>query len=202
MTRMQRLRVELPAVIALGSNLGDREATLRAAVAAIGAIPGVKLTGASGIVESAALKPTGVDEDAPSYLNAVVTVRSAIAPQDLLDALRGIENDLGRERLERWGDRTIDLDIIDAGGATMATDTLTLPHPRAAQRAFVLAPWLQIDPEAVLVGWGRVADLLEAATDTVREFPSRSLLPDDGRHDAQEPSRHAGMPESGGEAAR
>ena len=200
MTRMQRLRAELPAVIALGSNLGDREATLRAAVAAIGAVPGVVLTGASGIVESAALKPTGIDERAPSYLNAVITVRSALTPEDLLATLRQIENDLGRERSERWGDRTIDLDIIDAG-VVVATETLTLPHPRASQRAFVLAPWLQVDPHGVLIGQGRVEDLLAATTDTVREFPAGGLLPDDGRHDVQEYARDAETAEPHGEPA-
>ncbi|MBC7723878.1 MAG: 2-amino-4-hydroxy-6-hydroxymethyldihydropteridine diphosphokinase [Burkholderiaceae bacterium] len=170
------MRVELPAVIALGSNLGDREATLRAAVRAIHAIPGVVVTAASGIVESSALKPDGVDTSAPSYLNAVVAVRSAITPLELLDALTTIENTLGRVRGERWGDRTIDLDLITAAGPHVSTPRLTLPHPRAWERRFVLAPWLQIERTARIPGYGTVAELAEAAVDTVSDYPAPPLL--------------------------
>lgn len=173
--RAERLRVELPVVIALGSNLGDREATLRAAVRAIGELPGVTVAAASGIVESAALKVDGVDETAPAYLNAVVVVRSALQPEALLDALGAIETSLGRERQVRWGDRTIDLDIIDAV-VTRDTATLTLPHPRAWERAFVLAPWLEVQPDAELHGRGSVRALLDAASDSVRPYPAAPLL--------------------------
>ena len=169
--KMQRMRIELAAVIALGSNLGDRERALRDAVAAIGALAEVVLTGASDIVESAALTLDGVDEGAPRYLNAIVTVRSALTPEALLDALNGIERALGRVRAERWGDRTIDLDIVTMGGLVSSDSRLTLPHPRAAERAFVLQPWLQIDPDAQLPGdgpdAGSVAALLTRVTDRV-----------------------------------
>ncbi len=174
--RMQRLRVELPAVIALGSNLGDREQTLRDAVREVDALPGVKVLTASGIVESAALTVAGIDESAPSYLNAVIRVRSALRPEQLLDALARIEHDLGRVRVERWGDRTIDLDIVTAGRATMDSDRLTLPHPRAWQRAFVLVPWLEIEPDAALPGRGRVADLALPIADSVWAYPAAPLL--------------------------
>ncbi len=98
-----RTRVELPAVIALGSNLGDRAAILRAAVADLAATPGITMLRASSMVETAALKPEGVDEDAPSYLNAAVLIRTALDPHELLEALHGIELAHGRERLEHWG---------------------------------------------------------------------------------------------------
>ena len=176
MTRTERLRVELPAVIALGSNLGDREQTLRDAVRAIAALPGVVVTAASAIVESSALKADGVDESAPSYLNAVIRVRSAITPEQLLDGLAAIEHDLGRVRDVRWGDRTIDLDIITAAGERRQTERLTLPHPRAWQRGFVLVPWLQIEPSANLPGYGPVSTLAAETTDVVKPFDAAPLM--------------------------
>jgi 2-amino-4-hydroxy-6-hydroxymethyldihydropteridine diphosphokinase len=174
--RQQRLRVELPAVLSLGSNLGDREATLREAIADIVRIDGVTVLAASGLVESAAVKPDGVDESAPAYLNAVVTVRSALDPDALLSALNAIEQRHGRVRDERWGDRTLDIDIVDFGGLRVESDRLTLPHPRAAERSFVLVPWLEIDPKATLNAHGRVADLPAAGTADVRPYPARPLL--------------------------
>jgi 2-amino-4-hydroxy-6-hydroxymethyldihydropteridine diphosphokinase len=170
-----RKRVELPAVIALGSNLGDREQTLRDAVRELAAVSGVVVQAASGIVETPAQKPDGIDESAPSYLNAVVLVRSALSPERLLEQLQRIEHELGRVRAERWGDRTIDLDLIDFAGLSRDTAELTLPHPRAWQRAFVLAPWSQVQPDAVLHGHGRVADLVKTAADPVADYPARPL---------------------------
>jgi 2-amino-4-hydroxy-6-hydroxymethyldihydropteridine diphosphokinase len=165
------------AVIALGSNLGDREATIRAAVRELDDVPGVRVIAASGLVESAAAKPTGVDESAPSYLNAVVLAEVAITPMELLDAVRAIEHDHGRVREVVWGDRTLDIDLITVSDVIQSSERLTLPHPRASQRAFVLAPWLQVDADAVLPGHGRVADLLAVAGDSVSEFPAAPLLP-------------------------
>ena len=176
MTRAQRLRVELPAVIALGSNLGDREQNLRDAVAAIAATDSVRVLAASGMVESAAVKPDGVDESAPSYLNAVIRIRTALSPEGLLDELNRIERALGRVRDVRWGDRTIDLDIIMFAGASRQTDRLTLPHPRAADRPFVIVPWLQVQPSAELPGRGPIADLPAAASSGVRPFDAAALL--------------------------
>jgi 2-amino-4-hydroxy-6-hydroxymethyldihydropteridine diphosphokinase len=165
--RQQRLRVELPAVLSIGSNLGDREATLREAVADIARIPGVTVVAASGLVESAAVKPDGVDDTAPAYLNAVVTIRSALDPDQLLTALNAIEQRHGRVRDERWGDRTLDIDIVDFGGLRVDTDRLTLPHPRAGDRSFVVVPWLEIQPQAPLLTRGPIA---------VRPYPARPLL--------------------------
>lgn len=163
------------AVIALGSNQGDREELLRDAVHAIDALDGVRVVAASGIVETPALKPHGVDDTAPSYLNAVVIATVALHPEKLLQQLHGIEAHLGRVRDERWGDRTIDLDLIDFGGLTRHNDSITLPHPRAWQRAFVLAPWLQVQPDAVLSN-ARITDLLAATTDSVTDYSAPPLM--------------------------
>lgn len=153
-------RIEAPVVVALGSNLGDRGATLLAAVRELAEAPGVELTAISTLIETPALKPDGVDPDAPRYLNGVVLIRTTLTPPALLDVLAGIERAHGRERAERWGDRTLDLDIVDFAGTVLRSERLTLPHPRAHERDFVLRPWLEVDPDAGLPGRGRVADLL------------------------------------------
>lgn len=162
------------AVLALGSNLGDREETIRAGIRAIDDLPGVALQAASGLVETPALKPEGVDLDAPAYLNAVVAVTTTLDPHDLLAALNGIERELGRVRSTRWGDRTLDIDIITFGADAIDTPDLTVPHPRAAGRAFVLAPWLQIEPHAALPD-GAVADLLAATGESPSPYPAEPL---------------------------
>ena len=149
-----------PFVVALGSNLGDRAETLGRAVAALGAHQGVRVGAASSLWRSTALTLEGFDPDKPEYLNAVVTGSTELEPLALLDALQGIERSLGRVRLVRWGDRTIDLDLIDYDGRQSESPRLTLPHPRAHERDFVLAPWLEIAPEARLVGRGPIAGLL------------------------------------------
>lgn len=171
-----RVRVALPAVIALGSNLGDREATIRAAVADLAAVPGITVTAASGLVETPALKPEGIDEDAPAYLNAVVTVRTTLDPRELLAELNGIERAHGRVRDVRWGDRTLDLDIVNFAGLRFESDELTIPHPRAAERAFVLAPWLQLEPYASIPNLGRIDALLASLADQATPFPAEPLL--------------------------
>lgn len=148
------------AILALGSNLGDREHALRAAVREISALDRLVMVAASGIVETAAVKPDGVDPDAPAYLNAVVAVRTSLAPLELLAAVNAIEAELGRVRGVRWGDRIIDIDIISYADLELDSPTLTIPHPRAAERSFVLTPWLQVDEDAAIPGRGRVADLL------------------------------------------
>lgn len=177
------------AVIALGSNLGDREATLRAAVRALDQRDGVSVVRASDLVESHALKPAGVDTAAPSYLNAVVLADIAIDPLRLLDAVNAIEQEFGRVRDTVWGDRTLDLDLIAVAGLQQQSERLTLPHPRAWQRAFVLAPWAQLDPDAVIPGRGRITDLLAATGDSVWEFPAEPLFTPHrggvGRHSAE-----------------
>lgn len=176
MIREQRLRVEHTAVLALGSNLGDREGTIRAGIHDLAALPGVVVTAASGLVETPALTPEGVDADAPAYLNAVVTVRTALDPHELLRAVNEIERLRGRVRGVHWGDRTLDIDIIQFGGLLIASDDLTVPHPRAGERAFVLAPWLQVDPDAALPGLGRIDALLAATGEAPLDYPAEPLL--------------------------
>ena len=157
-----------PAVLALGSNLGDRGELLAAAVAALRATPGIEVTAVSPVVESVAVKLSGVDPTAPRYLNAVALVETLLTPHGLLDAVQRIEIEHGRTRVERWGDRTLDIDIVDFDGLESADPALTLPHPRAAERAFVLAPWLAADADAYLPGVGRVdAQLARIGNDTV-----------------------------------
>lgn len=155
-------RIEADAVIAIGSNLGDRLGTFQTAVRALAEADGIEMTAISTPIESVAVRPTGPDPSAPGYLNAVVLVRTTLSPRHLLDLLHTIEADHGRERDELWGDRTLDLDLIDFAGMQSSNEQLTLPHPRAHERAFVLAPWMEVAPEAVLPGKGRVADLLAA----------------------------------------
>ena len=98
---------------------------------------------------------------APAYLNAVAIVTTRLAPSVLLGYLHAIEDRHGRERRERWGDRTLDLDLIAFGDVRSSDPRLVVPHPRAAERDFVLAPWLSLDPDAELPGVGRVDALLE-----------------------------------------
>ncbi|MGG7466517.1 2-amino-4-hydroxy-6-hydroxymethyldihydropteridine diphosphokinase [Plantibacter sp. YIM 135347] len=155
---------EVDAVVAFGSNLGDREATIHAAVAQLELAPGIASVRLSPLVSSAAVKLDGVDQSAPAYLNGVAVVRTNLDPHHLLDALHIVEQTHGRVREERWGDRTLDLDIVTYGASVIDDERLTVPHPRAAERGFVLVPWLLLDADAELPGIGRV-DTLPAATD-------------------------------------
>ncbi len=152
--------ISAPAVIAIGANLGDRRATMLAATRELADTDGVELTAISSVIETPALKPSGVDHDAPAYLNAVALITTTLTPDALLAVLNGIERAHGRVRAERWGDRTLDLDIVDFAGIVSTSPRLTLPHPRAFERDFVLVPWLEVDPDAVLPGHGRVAELV------------------------------------------
>jgi dihydroneopterin aldolase/2-amino-4-hydroxy-6-hydroxymethyldihydropteridine diphosphokinase len=150
-------------VLALGANLGDPAATLRSAVADLSAEPGIEVRAASGVWQT---PPVGGPEQ-PDYLNAVVLARTRLSPRDLLAACHRVEAGHGRRREVRWGPRTLDIDVIAYADLVVSAPDLELPHPRAAERAFVLAPWNQADPAAVLPGTagGRVADLLRAADD-------------------------------------
>ena len=159
-------RAPVHAVVALGANLGDRAATLEAALAELGRLPLVDEVRASAPIESVALRVDGPDADAPAYLNAVALVTTRLAPSVLFTFLQAIEARHGRERHERWGDRTLDLDLIAYGDVVSRDALLTLPHPRAAERDFVLAPWLSLDPDAELPGRGRVDALLQRLKDT------------------------------------
>ncbi len=167
------------AVIALGANLGDREATIRQAVLAFAVHPAMLVRAASPLVETPALKPEGVDDSAPAYLNAVVEIDTVLPPRALLAELHRIESAHGRTREVRWGDRTLDLDIVTYGRERVADHGLTIPHPRAHERAFVLAPWAAMDENAVLPGLGPVVDLLaeviERSGERVDPYPAEPL---------------------------
>ena len=159
-------------VLAMGANLGDRAATLRAAVRELDAAPGFTVRAVSEPVET---DPVG-GPDQPDYLNAVVLGVTTLAPAELLALCHRVEAGHGRERAVRWGARTLDVDVVSYGEVVSDAPELTLPHPRAHQRAFVLAPWHQVDPAATLRapdGAVRpVADLLAAAADRDGVRPS------------------------------
>src|SRR5664279_3801374 len=148
---VERCRDE-PVVIALGANLGTVQATLQAVVRELAEVEGLRITAVSELFES---DPVGGPEQ-PVYLNAVVLARTRLAPFSLLTELHGIEADHGRVRETRWGARSLDLDLIQYGDPGSDSDLvsedpqLTLPHPRARERAFVLAPWSAVDGQAVL----------------------------------------------------
>jgi 2-amino-4-hydroxy-6-hydroxymethyldihydropteridine diphosphokinase len=148
-------------VLALGSNLGHRMDILQGAVDAVAGLPGVRVDTASPVYETA---PVGGPEQ-PDYLNAVLLAQTTLAPRDLLAELHEVEAAFERVRLVRWGPRTLDIDIITYEGELSDDPELTLPHPRAHERVFVLAPWHDVDEAAVLPGYGGVAELLTAAGD-------------------------------------
>jgi 2-amino-4-hydroxy-6-hydroxymethyldihydropteridine diphosphokinase len=153
------------AVIALGSNLGDREATLERAVAALDGLPESSIRAVSSWHGTVALTLEGLDPEKPPYLNGVALLQTRLDPYSLLDALRAIELDNGRDRsahAERWGDRTLDLDLIAFDELEIDSPVLQVPHPRAHERDFVLAPWLEVQPDAHLPLHGPVAALLAA----------------------------------------
>lgn len=151
---------EAEAVVSLGANLGDRSRQIERAIDALDASPEIRVVRRSGLWESPAWKPDGAT-GSPDYLNAVAIVRTTLEPVDLLAAVNAVEAALGRVRAERFGDRTIDIDIVTFDDVRSTDEQLTLPHPRAHERAFVLHPWLEVAPDAVLPGHGSVADLAE-----------------------------------------
>jgi 2-amino-4-hydroxy-6-hydroxymethyldihydropteridine diphosphokinase len=140
-------------VLSLGSNVGDRMGHLRRGLAALGTA--LDVAAVSPVYET---DPVGGPEQGP-YLNAVV-LAEAVDALAALGAAQSAEAAAGRTREVRWGPRTLDVDVIDAAGTTSDDPALTLPHPRAHERAFVLAPWADVDPHAVLPGHGPVAALL------------------------------------------
>ena len=145
----------MKAVISLGANIGDPKAQMDIAVALLR--EALEVTAVSGYLST---KPVS-DIEQPDYLNAICIAESDLPALDLLAVLHGIEKTLGRERLERWGPRTIDLDLIQYGSLLSSADELTLPHPRAHERRFVLEPWISIDSEAILLTHGKISELLE-----------------------------------------
>ncbi|WP_405769399.1 2-amino-4-hydroxy-6-hydroxymethyldihydropteridine diphosphokinase [Streptomyces sp. NBC_01538] len=148
------------AVVSLGSNLGNRLETLQGAVDALEDTPGVRVKAVSPVYET---EPWGVPAGSqPSYFNAVVVLKTTLPPSSLLERAHAVEEAFHRVREERWGPRTIDVDIVAYADEVSDDPVLTLPHPRAHERAFVLAPWHDVDPEAQLPGRGPVVALLES----------------------------------------
>ncbi|MEU6325701.1 MULTISPECIES: 2-amino-4-hydroxy-6-hydroxymethyldihydropteridine diphosphokinase [unclassified Streptomyces] len=148
------------AVISLGSNLGNRLETLQGAVDALEDTPGLRVKAVSPVYET---EPWGVAPGSqPTYFNAVVLIKTTLPPASLLERGHAIEEAFERVRDEQWGPRTIDVDIVAYQDVLSDDPRLTLPHPRAHERAFVLAPWHDIDPEAEVPGHGPVAALLSA----------------------------------------
>lgn len=146
------------AYVALGGNLGDPRRQVLDAVDALARLPRTRLLRRSHLYRT---PPWGVLEQ-PPFVNAVALLETGLAPHDLLDALLAIEQRAGRVRAERNGPRTLDLDLLHMDGVRLDDARLTLPHPRIAERAFVLLPLADLAPELVLPGQGRVAHLLAA----------------------------------------
>ncbi len=166
-------------VIGLGTNLGDRLENLIAARRALAATPGITVLAWSSIVETDAQGPPQ-----PRYLNAAVRIETSLDAEALLDACLAIERSLGRVRGERWGPRTIDLDILHLGGLSVRTDRVVVPHPHLLERAFALGPLLEVAPE-LAPRWAEVLTALggpppphvAGAGDPVRGWTSRDRLP-------------------------
>jgi 2-amino-4-hydroxy-6-hydroxymethyldihydropteridine diphosphokinase len=160
------------AVLSVGANLGDRLGTLQGCVQAIGALRETDVLAISPVYETA---PVGGPPQ-PDYLNAVLLIQTGLPPRDLLDAIHAVEAGFGRVRAERFGPRTLDIDIISYQGQVSDDPELTLPHPRAHERLFVLLPWFDLDPGAALPGYGSVAALLAGLDRAgVRKVPAAVL---------------------------
>ncbi len=171
------------AFLALGSNLGDRRALLRQAQARLAALPGTSVTRASSVYLTA---PVGGPEQ-DDYLNQVVEVRTKLSPRELLVEIGRIEGALGRERLVRWGPRSIDVDILWYDGTSIAEADLEVPHPRMEERRFVLEPLAELAPDLGLPIGRTVSEVLAAAGGQVVErlddsaTESEAERPADGR---------------------
>ena len=145
----------MKAVISLGANIGNPEEQMQLAIA--------MLREATDVIALSSIyttEPVGGPEQ-PNYLNAICIAESDLPAADLLALLHGIEKTLGREHVERWGPRTIDLDLIQYGSILSSAEELELPHPRAHERKFVLEPWLEVEPDAILLTHGKISELLE-----------------------------------------
>jgi 2-amino-4-hydroxy-6-hydroxymethyldihydropteridine diphosphokinase len=149
--------VSVSAYLGLGSNLGDRLGTLRRAVDLLRSSHGVEVIRSSRVYET---EPIGPSQ--PAYLNAVVEIATDLEPHGLLDACGAVEEELGRVRAERWGPRTIDVDVLTYDEVTVDDPDLTIPHPRMHERGFVLVPLRELDPDPMLPG-GRSLGALRLA---------------------------------------
>ena len=149
------------AYVAIGSNLGDRETTIARALELLDEPPQLRLVRVATVRETA---PVGV-VDQPPFLNTAARLETTLGPRELLDRLLGVERELGRVRTgERWGPRTVDLDLLVYGDAVLDEPGLTVPHPRLHERRFVLEPLSEVAPYLVIPGRGPVKALLAALT--------------------------------------
>ena len=144
----------MKAVVAIGANIGNPKEQIDLALAML-----KEATDVIAVSSYYSTKPVG-GPDQPDYINAVCTLESELPALELLSLLHGIEKALGRQRLEKWGPRTIDLDLIQYGALLSKAQELELPHPRACERRFVLEPWHEIEPDAVLLTHGKISELL------------------------------------------
>ena len=160
------------AVLGIGSNLGDSLMTLEGAVSDLQATEGIEVTAASPVYET---DPVG-GPDQGVFVNAVLLIRTTLDGHELLAATQAVEQHWHRVRDVRWGPRTLDIDIVAIGNEQSDDPVLTLPHPLASERAFVLVPWLAVDPDAEIVGRGRVQDLLERLDAAGVRLTSHQLL--------------------------
>jgi 2-amino-4-hydroxy-6-hydroxymethyldihydropteridine diphosphokinase len=144
----------MKAVIALGSNIGNPKENLDLAIALLRDATEVEKVSSYYVT-----KPVGYEEQ-PDFVNAICIIESQLPAIELLHMLHGIEKAMGRERTIKWGPRTLDLDIIQYGSILSSAEELTLPHPRAFERKFVLEPWAEIEPDAILLTHGKIKDLL------------------------------------------
>ena len=159
----------------LGSNLGDRLANLQRAVELLAARPGLRVERSSRVYET---EPVGGPPQ-PEYLNAVVEVQSTLSPHDLLAACMDVEQRMGRVRAERWGPRIIDIDVLTYDEEEVDEPDLVVPHPRMHERAFVLVPLLELDPDPLIPGRGRISErrLAPNAVLGVRPFAPPLVVP-------------------------
>ena len=161
-------------VLSLGSNLGDRLDNLQEGIDALFDAPGLDFVAISPIYET---EPVGGPKQ-DDFLNVIILADSSVEPRSLLERVLNIEESMDRTRDVRWGPRTLDIDIVTVEDVTSDAPELTLPHPRAHERAFVLVPWCDVEPEASLPGRGRVADLLPSvAGQELRRRDDLSLQP-------------------------
>jgi 2-amino-4-hydroxy-6-hydroxymethyldihydropteridine diphosphokinase len=168
--------VEVVAYVGLGANLGEPAQTLRTAFQQLDALPLTRLTAASRLYRT----PAWGVLDQPDFVNAVAQLRTALPAQDLLRALLAVERDFGRQRAadgsDRWGPRSLDLDVLLYGEARIDETGLHVPHPQMHRRAFVLVPLCEIAPDAMIPGIGRVCEVAAAFTEA--EGGSCEALPE------------------------
>lgn len=165
------------AALALGSNLGDRLEFLQGAVDALTESSEIVPVGISSVYET---EPIGGPSEQPAFLNAVLVVDTSLSPRSLMERCQAAESAFGRTREVPKGPRTLDVDVLAVGDKTVADDDLQVPHPRLAERAFVLVPWAEVDPDFEVPGLGSVGSLRDAAPksgvsrvpDAVLELPA------------------------------